>query len=60
MTREQKKAINRICKNYGFENLKELRAWLRDNYGDTLDKDWFVGTTEAECYQELEKVVSFL
>lgn len=59
MTKEQKKAIKRICEDYDFENLKELREYLRDTYGDTLDEYWFNGNTEEECYAELEKVVSF-
>lgn len=60
MTREQKNAIKRICEEYDFENTKELKEWLKDNYGDTLDKDWFSGSTEEECYAELVRVVSLL
>lgn len=60
MTKEQKKAIKRICEEYDFEDVKELRSWMRDSYGDTLDADWFEGTTEDECYAELERVVGFI
>lgn len=57
MTREQKKAIKRICEEYDFEDAKELRAWMKDMYGDTLDEYWFEGSTEEECYAELDRVV---
>lgn len=57
-TAEQKKAIKRICNDYDFEDVKELRSWLKEEYGDTLDGDWFSGKTEEECYQELEQVVA--
>lgn len=53
----QKKAIKRICSDYGFENLSELKAWIRDNYGDILDEYWFDSDTEEGCYQELVKLV---
>lgn len=58
MTKAQRNAIKRICEDYDFENLKELREYLKDSYGDKLDEYWFSGTTEDECYKELEKVVS--
>lgn len=60
MTKEQKRAIKKICENYGFENLRELKAYLKDCYGDILDRYWFTGTTESECYFELAKVVHFV
>ena len=58
MTSEQRRAIKRICKNYDFEDVKELKLWLKEQYGDTLDEFWFSGKTEQECYEELERVVS--
>ena len=51
------KAIKRICSDYDFENLSELKAWIRDNYGDILDADWFNSDTEEGCYKELAKLV---
>lgn len=57
MTKEQKKAIKRICADYDFEDAKELKEWLKENYGDTLDEYWFSGNTEEDCYTELERVV---
>ena len=54
----QKKAIKRICADYDFDNLKELKTYLKDVYGDTLDEYWFTSTTENGCYEELERVVS--
>lgn len=56
-TKEQKKAIKKICGDYDFENVQELRRYLKDNYGDDFDALWFNGKTEEECYKELEKVV---
>lgn len=53
----QKKAIKRICSDYDFKNLSELKVWMRDNYGDILDTDWFDSDTEEGCYQELVKRV---
>ena len=57
MTQEQKRAIKRICEENDFEDVKELKAWMKDMYGDTLDNYWFEGTTEDECYAELDRVV---
>lgn len=59
MTKEQKNAIKRICKDYDFEDVNELKSWLKEQYGDTLDEFWFSGTSEQECYSELEKVIAF-
>lgn len=57
MTKEQKSAIKRICTDYDFVGTKELKEWLKDQYGDTLDEYWFSGTTEQECYNELVGVI---
>lgn len=56
-TKEQKQAIKRICQDYDFENVKELKEYLRDSYGDILDYYWFRETSIEGCYKELEKVV---
>lgn len=56
-SKEQKRAIKRICEDYDFEDLKELKEYLKDEYGDDFDADWFTGQTEEECYEELRKVV---
>lgn len=58
-TSEQKQAIKRICKEYDFEDTKELKHWLKEEYGDNFDGDWFNGKTEAECYDELVAVIDF-
>lgn len=58
-TVEQKKAIKRICSDFDFEDVKELRSYLRDSYGDIFDADWFSGKTESECYSELERVLMY-
>ena len=39
MTKEQRKAIKRICADNDFEDLKELREWFKDFYGDNIDLD---------------------
>lgn len=57
MTKEQRKAIKRICNDYDFESLRELKEWMKDQYGDTLDEYWFTAKTEEECYEELEKIM---
>ena len=59
MTKEQKKAIKRICADYGFEDTKELKEWMKDQYGDELDEYWFDRTTEQECYEQLARVIEF-
>ena len=59
MTKEQRKAIKRICDDYDFEDAKELRDWLKDQYGDTLDEYWFNGTKEQECYEEIAERLEF-
>ena len=52
MTREQRKAIKRICRDYGFENIKELREYMRERYDDPLDLDLW-DKTEDGLYNEL-------
>lgn len=58
MTKEQKKAIIKICNDYDFENLKELRDFMRDNYGDPLDLDLWDKTADG-LYNELSKLIGF-
>ena len=56
MTKEQRKAIKRICADYDFEDLKELREWFKDFYGDTLDLDLW-DKTEDGLYNEISKMI---
>lgn len=56
MTKEQRKAIKRICAEYDFEDLKELREWFKDFYGDNLDLDLW-DKTEDGLYEEITKMV---
>lgn len=56
MTKEQRKAIKRICEDFDFENLKELREFMRDNFGDPLDLELW-SKTEAGLYEELEQLL---
>lgn len=56
MTKEQKKAIKRICEDYDFDDLKELREYMRDQYGDPLDLDLW-DKTEDGLYSEIEKLI---
>lgn len=56
MTKEQRKAIKRICADYDFEDLKELREWFKDFYGDNLDLDLW-DKTEDGLYDEIAKMI---
>lgn len=56
MTKEQRKAIKRICADYDFEDLKELREWFNDFYGDNLDLDLW-DKTEDGLYNEITKMI---
>lgn len=56
MTKEQRKAIKRICEDYDFEDLKELREWFKDFYGDNLDLDLW-DKTEDGLYEEITKMI---
>lgn len=56
MTKEQRKAIKRICADYDFEDLKELREWFKDFYGDNLDLDLW-DKTEDGLYNEITKMI---
>lgn len=56
MTKEQRKAIKRICADYDFEDLKELREWFKDFYGDNLDLDLW-DKTEDGLYEEISKMI---
>lgn len=56
MTKEQRKAIKRICADYDFEDLKELREWFKDFYGDNLDLDLW-DKTEYGLYDEISKMI---
>lgn len=56
MTKEQRRAIKRICADYDFEDLKELREWFKDFYGDNLDLDLW-DKTEDGLYDEISKMI---
>ena len=56
MTKEQRKAIKRICADYDFEDIKELREWFKDFYGDNLDLDLW-DKTEDGLYEEISKMI---
>ena len=56
MTKEKRKAIKRICADYDFEDLKELREWFKDFYGDNLDLDLW-DKTEDGLYDEISKMI---
>ena len=56
MAKEQRKAIKRICADYDFEDLKELREWFKDFYGDNLDLDLW-DKTEDGLYNEITKMI---
>ena len=56
MTKKQRKTIKRICADYDFEDLKELREWFKDFYGDNLDLDLW-DKTEDGLYDEISKMI---
>ena len=56
MTKGQRKAIKRICEDYDFDDIKELRQYMRDNYGDSLDLDLW-DKTEDGLYDEIAKFI---
>lgn len=56
MTKGQRKAIKRICEDYDFDDIKELREYMRDNYGDLLDLDLW-DKTEDGLYDEISKFI---
>ena len=56
MTKEQRKAIKRICADYDFEDLKELREWFNDFYDDNLNLDLW-DKTEDGLYEEIAKMI---
>ena len=37
-TKEQKRAIDRICREYDFEDVRELRFFMREEYGDEFEE----------------------
>lgn len=56
MTKEQRKAIKRICEEYDFDDYKELKEWVKDFYGDNLDLDLW-DKTEDGLYNEITKMI---
>ena len=56
MTKGQRKAIKRICEDYDFENIKELRQYMKSNYDDTLDLDLW-DKTEEGLYDEISRLI---
>lgn len=56
MTKGQRKAIKRICEDYDFESIKELRQYMKLNYDDTLDLDLW-DKTEEGLYDEISRLI---
>ena len=59
MTAGQKKAIKRICIEYDFENLKELRQYIKDVFDDPFDLDVW-SESEAGLYEEVTKMFKMM
>jgi hypothetical protein len=57
LTNGQKQAIKKICNDFDFENYKELKAYLKDMWGDILDYYWFSSETFENSYRELEQLL---
>lgn len=56
MTKEQRKAVKRICEDYDFEDIKELRQYMKSNYEDPLDLDLW-DKTEEGLYKEISRLI---
>ena len=56
MTKGQRKAIKRICEDYDFENIKELRQYMKSNYDDSLDLDLW-DKTEEGLYDQISRLI---
>lgn len=56
MTKWQRNAIKRICEDYDFENINELRQYMKSNYGDPLDLDLW-DKTEEGLYDEISRLI---
>ena len=57
MTKAIRKAIKRFCEDYDFEDLKELKEYAKDMYGDIVDKYWFSYPDDEEAsYQQLQQL----
>lgn len=59
-TKEQKRAIDRICREYDFEDVRELRFFMREKYGDEFEEINFSSDREKDCYEELAESVWFI
>ena len=56
MAKGQKLAIKRICEEYGFENLKELREYMRFRFDDDFDLELW-DETEEGLYDEVSRLL---
>ena len=56
MTKAQRNAIKRICNDYDFDDLHELRNYMKDHYDDPLDLDLW-DKTEEGLYNEISQFI---
>lgn len=59
-TRGQKRAVNRICKEYDFKDVDELRFFMKEEYGDEFEEIIFSSDNEKDCYENLTDSVWFI
>lgn len=53
-TVEQKKAIERFCKDYGYDDIHDLARSMKEWTDDILEPEWFNADNDEECcYNEL-------
>lgn len=52
MTKEQRKAVKRICAEYDFENFAEFKKYMRETFNDPFEADLW-DSTEEGLYKEL-------
>lgn len=56
MTKAQRKAIKRICNDYDFIDIRELREYMKFYYDDPLDLDLW-DKTEEGLYNEISQFI---
>lgn len=56
MTDGQKKAIKRICKEFDFDNYKELKGYYKERFDETLDLDVWAKDEET-FYADMVKML---
>lgn len=59
-TKAQQKAIDKVCKDYDFEDEEELRFFIKEEYGDEFEDIWFDSDREDDCYESLSDLIKYI